>query len=298
MSITRRHDLIPVAALLSVTAAWGASFVLMKDAIERQPVPDFLFTRFALAAAVMILLRPRVLVEFTPRVLWTGSVAGAFLALGFITQTIGLQLSTAAITGFLTGLYVILTPFFAWLLLRQKLSPQVLVGAVLALGSLAILSVTDLGISEGSFWIIACAILFAIHIVALSVWSPGSSAYSLTVIQILMVALVTGAWTLADGDGYVAPPDESVWLAIAITALFATAAGFFIQTWVQARMDSGRVAILLTTEVLWAGIFAVGVGQEPLTIRLIIGGAIMFVAMLIIEWPTRKRVDHPVVHLE
>lgn len=298
MSTTRRAELLPVAALLSVTAAWGASFVLMKDAIERQPVPDFLFTRFALAALVMIAVRPRVLAEFTPRVLWTGSVAGAVLGLGFIAQTIGLDLSTAAITGFLTGLYVILTPLFAWLLLRQRLSAQVLIGAVLSLGALAILSITDLGISDGAVWVIVCAILFAIHIVALGVWSPGSNAYTLTVVQIAMVAFVTGAWTVIDGDGYVAPPDVGVWTAIVITAVFATAAGFFMQTWAQARMDSGRVAILLTTEVLWAGIFAVGVGQEPLTVRLLAGGAIMFIAMLVIEWPSRQRPDHELVHVE
>ncbi len=298
MSTTRRAELLPVAALLSVTAAWGGSFVLMKDAIERQPVPDFLFTRFALAAVVMIAVRPRVLAEFTPRVLWTGSIAGVVLGLGFIAQTIGLQLSTAAITGFLTGLYVILTPLIAWLFLRQKLSPQVLVGALLALGALAILSVTDLGISDGAVWVIVCAILFAIHIVALSVWSPGSNAYTLTVVQVALVALVTGVWTLADGDGFVAPPDAGVWTAIVITAVFSTAVGFLVQTWAQARMDSGRVAILLTTEVLWAGIFAVGVGQEPLTIRLLAGGAIMFIAMLVIEWPSRNRPQHEIVHLE
>ncbi|MFM2411968.1 MAG: hypothetical protein RLZZ587_301 [Actinomycetota bacterium] len=298
MSVTRREETIAAVALLSVTASWGASFVLMKDAIERQPVPDFLFTRFTLAALVMVVARPRVLRDITPRVLWTGSIIGAILGFGYITQTIGLQLSTAAITGFLTGLYVILTPLIGWLFLKQKLNPRVIIGAVLALGALAILSITDVGVNEGTFWVLACALLFALHIVTLGVWSPGSDAYALTVVQILVVAVLTGAWTFGDGNGFVLPPDASVWSAIVITAVFATALGFFLQTWAQSHMDSGRVAILLTTEVLWAGIIAVGVGQEPLTIRLIIGGAIMFVAMLVIEWPGQKRPEHPLVHLE
>ncbi len=298
MSVTRREETIAAVALLSVTASWGASFVLMKDAIERQPVPDFLFTRFTLAALVMILARPRVLRDITPRVLWTGSIIGAILGFGYITQTIGLQLSTAAITGFLTGLYVILTPLIGWLFLKQKLNPRVIIGAVLALGALAILSITDVGVNEGTFWVLACALLFALHIVTLGVWSPGSDAYALTVVQILVVAVLTGAWTFGDGNGLILPPDASVWSAIIITAVFATALGFFLQTWAQGHMDSGRVAILLTTEVLWAGIIAVGVGQEPLTIRLIIGGAIMFAAMLVIEWPGQKRPEHPLVHLE
>ena len=298
MSISRREETIAAVALLSVTASWGASFVLMKDAIERQPVPDVLFTRFTLAALVMIVARPRVLRDITPRVLWTGSIIGAILGSGYITQTIGLQLSTAAITGFLTGLYVILTPLIGWLFLKQKLNPRVIIGAVLALAALAILSITDVGVGEGTFWVLVCALLFALHIVTLGVWSPGSDAYALTVVQILVVAAMTGAWTFGDGDGLILPPDASVWSAIIITAVFATALGFFLQTWAQGHMDPGRVAILLTTEVLWAGIIAVGVGQEPLTIRLIIGGAIMFAAMLVIEWPGQKRPEHPLVHLE
>ena len=298
MSNSRRQETIAAVALLSVTASWGASFVLMKDAIERQPIPDFLFTRFALAALVLVLARPRVLRDITPRVLWTGSIVGAILGIGYITQTIGLEMSTAAITGFLTGLYVIFTPLIGWIFLKQKLSPRVWVGAILALIALGTLSITDFGIGPGSVWVLVCAVLFALHIVTLGVWSPGSDPYALTLVQIVVVAVLTGAWTFGDGNGFVAPPDAGVWTAIIITAVFATAVGFFLQTWAQGHMDPGRVAILLTTEVLWAGILSVGVGQEPLTIRLVLGGAIMFAAMLVIEWPTKRGPSHPVVHLE
>lgn len=289
MSILRRQEAISVVALLTVTASWGAAFVLMKDAIDRQPIPDFLFTRFAIAAAILILVRPQVLTRITPRVLWTGAVAGVILALGFITQTIGLELSTAAITGFLTGLYVVFTPLFAWLMVRQKLSGRVAVGATLAFIALGVLSITDFGFGPGSIWVVAGAVFLALHIVALGVWSPGADPYALTVVQVVAMAVVTGAWTVSDGNGYVAPPDAGVWIAVLFTAILATAFAYFVQTWVQGHMDPSRVAILLTTEVLWTGIIAVGVGQEPLTVRLLIGGAMMFVAMLIIEWPSRRR---------
>jgi drug/metabolite transporter (DMT)-like permease len=294
MSVLRRPEAISVVALLTVTASWGAAFVLMKDAIDRQPIPDFLFTRFAIAAAILILVRPQVLTRITPRVLWTGAVAGIILALGFITQTIGLELSTAAITGFLTGLYVVFTPLFAWLMLRQKLSGRVAVGATLAFIALGVLSITDFGFGPGSIWVIAGAVFLALHIVALGVWSPGADPYALTVVQVVAMAVVTGAWTVSDGNGYVAPPDAGVWIAVLFTAILATAFAYFVQTWVQGHMDSSRVAILLTTEVLWTGIIAVGVGQEPLTVRLLIGGAMMFVAMLIIEWPSRRRDGEPI----
>jgi drug/metabolite transporter (DMT)-like permease len=289
MSVLRRQETIGVIALLTITASWGAAFVLMKDAIVRQPIPDFLFTRFTIAAGILILVRPRVVSQITPRVLWTGGVAGVILGLGFITQTIGLELSTAAITGFLTGLYVIFTPILAWLLLRQKLSGKVALGATLALIALGVLSITDFGVGPGSIWVIAGAVFLALHIVALGVWSPGVDPYALTVVQVVVMALMTGAWTFSDGNGFTPPPDAGVWGVVLFTAVFATAFAYFVQTWAQGHMDSSRVAILLTTEVLWSGVIAVGVGQEPLTVRLIIGGAMMFVAMLIIEWPSRGR---------
>lgn len=289
MSVLRRQEVITVAALLAVTASWGAAFVLMKDAIVRQPIPDFLFARFAIAAVIMILARPHVVTHITPRVLWTGSVAGVILALGFITQTIGLELSTAAITGFLTGLYVVFTPLFAWLLLRQKLSARVAIGAPLAFIALGVLSITDFGFGPGSIWVVAGAVFLALHILALGAWSPGADPYALTVVQVVVMAVITGAWTFSDGNGFVAPPDAGVWGAVIFTAVFATAVAYLVQTWAQGHMDSSRVAILLTTEVLWTGIISVGIGQEPFTSRLLIGGAMMFVAMLIIEWPSRGR---------
>lgn len=304
-SSVRSGNRLAILALFAVTAAWGASFVLMKPAIERQPIPDFLATRFVIATIILILVRPRVLANITPRVWWTGGVAGVVLALGYVTQTIGLHYATAAITGFLTGLYVVATPLLAWLMFRQRLSAKVIIAAFLGLTGLAIISLNSFGIGVGEVWIIICAILFALHIVVLGRWAPGADTYALTVVQLLVVSIVTTILTFADGDGYVAPPDTDVWIAVLITAVLATAAGFLLQTWAQSKMDASRVAIILTAEVPWAAGLAVAVGQETLAVRTIIGGAIMIAAMLIAEWPTRRKPKpgeiipiHPLGHFE
>jgi drug/metabolite transporter (DMT)-like permease len=275
-----------VIALFGVTLSWGAGFVLMKDAISMQPVFDFLATRFTLATLVMVLLRPQVLAVINRDVLIKGSILGSTLGLGYITQTIGLELTTAAITGFLTGLYVVFTPILVWIIFRKKVTKRVLAGSVLAFAALLFISFNGLSVDLGQIWLIACALLFAAHIIGLSAWSTSKNIYALTVVQLASASVVN--WLGALADGYQAPPNSFVWSTVIFTAVFATALAFWAQTWAQSIMDPSRVAIILTTEVIFAAVIAVAVGQETLAIRTVIGGVLIVLAMLIVEWPDKK----------
>lgn len=219
---------------------------------------------------------------------------GGFLGLAYIFQTINLGLTTAAITGFLTGLYVVLTPIFARMFFKQRVRLQVWVGAVLAVIGLGFISITGFSFEPAQLWGVACAAMFAAHIVALGRWSPGLDSYSLTVVQLGMVTLVF--WGGALVDGYQPPPNFSVWFAVVFTAVFATALGFFVQTWAQSKMDASRVAVILTLEVVFTALISVGVGQETLLPKTVIGGAIIVLAMLVVEWPARRK--DPVTPIE
>jgi drug/metabolite transporter (DMT)-like permease len=274
-------------ALVSVAIIWGASFVLMKPAIGQEPFWDFLATRFTIATLVMVIARPRSLRLVKGKMLFRGIVIGAFLGLAYIFQTINLGLTTAAITGFLTGLYVVLTPIFARMFFKQRVRLQVWVGAVLAVIGLGFISITGFSFEPAQLWGVACAAMFAAHIVALGRWSPGLDSYTLTVEQLGMVTLVF--WGGALVDGYQPPPNFSVWFAVVFTAVFATALGFFVQTWAQSKMDASRVAVILTLEVVFTALISVGVGQETLLPKTIIGGAIIVLAMLVVEWPSRRK---------
>ncbi|MEN9342685.1 MAG: hypothetical protein RIR24_272 [Actinomycetota bacterium] len=258
----------------------------MKPAIEKQPILDFLATRFTLAVLVMIVIRPSVLKLLRRDMLAVGAPLGVILGGGYITQTIALQETTAAITGFLTGLYVVLTPLFAWLAFRQKVARKVWAGVALATAGLALISINGVSIELGQIWGVICAILFAAHIVGLGKWSPGRDAYALTVVQLAVAGLV--CWIGAIGDGYQAPPTDDVWFAVVFTAVLATALAFLVQTWAQGIMDASRVAIILTSEVVFAAAISVAVGQEVLTLKTLLGGALMVTAMLLVEWPSRR----------
>ena len=281
---------IAAISLMVVAASWGFGFVWMKDAIERQPYFDFLALRFTIAAGVMFLIRPQLVRHINLNFLNRGVLLGIALGLGYVTQTIGLEQSTAAITGFFTGLYIVLTPVFAWLLLRQKIASKVLLGVIIATIGLGVITLGGLGFDVGTISLLACAILFALHIVGLGRWSPGRDTYALTVVQLATVAVICwiGALFNPSDPGFQAPPDADVWNAVLFTAIFATAIAFFVQTWAQSIMDASRVAIILTTEVVFAALFAVALGQEVLSLRTVIGGALMVIAMLIVEWPSRN----------
>jgi drug/metabolite transporter (DMT)-like permease len=267
-------------ALLAVAAAWGAAFVVMKPAIERQSVNSFLATRFVAAVVVMILLRPSVLRKINKEMLLKGSLAGLFLGTGYIFQTLGLARTGAAITGFVTGLYVVLTPLIAALFLKERIKSFTWFCVVLATIGLALLSLRGWSVGIGEALVFVSAIAFAAHIVTLSKWSLGFDAYALTIVQLSICALLTGVISI--GQGYEKPTDSGVWGVVIFTAVIATAVAFIVQTWSQAHMSSTKVAVILTMEVVFAALFAVAFGGESLTLQVSIGGAMVLLAMYLI----------------
>ena len=267
-------------ALLSVSAAWGMAFVVMKDAIERQSVNNFLFTRFVVAVVVMIALRPQVLKQFDRNLILRAGAAGIFLGLGYIFQTLGLARTGAAITGFVTGLYVVLTPLIAAVVLKERIRAFTWFCVVLATAGLALLSLQGWSVGVGEALVFISAIAFAAHIVTLSKWSLGLDAYALTVVQLSICALLTGVISL--GQGYETPPDAGVWGVVVFTAVVCTAVAFIVQTWSQAHMTSTKVAVILTMEVVFAALFAVAFGGESLSLQVSIGGILVVIAMYLI----------------
>ena len=276
-------------ALLAVAASWGYAFVVMKDAIEKQSVNSFLFSRFAVAVIAMIALKPSVIRNFNKEILTKGILAGLFLGSGYIFQTLGLKLTGAAITGFITGLYVVATPVIAALFLRHKISRFTWACVALATVGLALLSLHGWSVGFGEFLILISAIAFGAHIIALSQWSNGLDSYTFTLVQLATCALLTGLISI--GQGYEAPADTSGWLVVLYTAIICTAIAFMIQTWSQAHMTPTKVAVILTMEVVFAAVFAVLFGGESLSNQARIGGVLVVIAMFAIVTKNEESVE-------
>jgi drug/metabolite transporter (DMT)-like permease len=267
-------------ALLLVSASWGLAFVVMKDAIEKQSVNSFLFSRFLLAVIVMLMIKPSVVKAINKEILRKGFIAGLFLGSGYILQTLGLALTGAAITGFITGLYVVATPLIAAVVLKVRVTSFTWLCVAIATVGLALLSLKGWNLGFGEFLVLLCAVAFAAHIIALSRWSNGLDVYAMTIVQLATCTLMTGVISFA--QGYEAPADTAGWLVVIYTAVICTAVAFVVQTWSQAHISATKVAVILTMEVVFAALFAMVFGGETLTVRALAGGVLMMLAMFMI----------------
>jgi drug/metabolite transporter (DMT)-like permease len=252
----------------------------MKDSIERQSVNSFLFTRFAFALIFLVAFRPAVFRLITKELFLKAFAAGLLLGGGFIFQTEGLARTGAAITGFVTGLYVVVTPLISALILRKRISLFTWGCVALATVGLALLSLRGWSMGFGEFLVLLCAIAFGAHIVALGQWSAGRDVYAMTTVQLFAVTFLTGGFAFA--EGYQAPPDNGVWAVVFFTAIVCTAFGFVVQTWAQAHIEPTKVAVILTLEVVFAALFAITIGREAMTMQVALGGIILLIAMYLI----------------
>ena len=272
---------IASVALVGITAVWGYTFLAVKDATARMPVMDFLAWRFLLASVVMIALRPTCLRNVTRLELLRGLGLGAVLGLGYITQTYGLRYTSAAISGFITGMFVVLTPVMSWILLRHKTNRSTWMVVALATVGLALLTFNGWSVGIGELLTLGCAVFFAIHIVGLGEWSSQYDPYAFSLLQIGAVAVIS--LVAATPGGIAVPPDRGVWGVIVITGVVATAVAFVVQTWAQSLVSATRAAVVMTMEPVFAGFFAVVIGGNQLTLRILGGAACILAAMFIIN---------------
>jgi drug/metabolite transporter (DMT)-like permease len=277
---------LAVLGLLGVTAAWGSTFFLLKGVVERVPVSDFLAVRFALAALAVWLIAPRALARLTPAERRHGVLLGVVYGAAQLLQTVGLQTTSASVSGFVTGMYVVFTPLLGALLLRARIGRTVWIAVALATAGLAALSLQGLAVGGGEALTLASALLYAVHIVGLGAWSTGRSALGLTIAQLLTITLVCSIGAVP--GGLVLPQTGGDWFALVYMALVAGALALIVQTWAQAHLAATRAAIIMTMEPVFAALFAVLLGGESLGPRVVVGGGLVLSAMYLVELGPRR----------
>ena len=274
---------------------WGSTFFLIKDVVDRMPVTDFLAVRFVVAALVLVLLAPRSVARLSARARRQGVVLGAVYGIGQVLQTIGLQHTAASVSGFITGMYVVFTPLLAAVVLRQRVGRAAWVAVVLATVGLGVLSVQGFALGPGEALTLLSALCYAGHIIGLGAWSRSRDALGLAVVQMATVAALCSL--AAVPGGITLPPDGQAWFGVIYTALGAGALALVLQTWAQAQLPPTRAAVIMTMEPVFAGLFAVLLGGESVTVRLTLGGALVLSAMYLVELGPRRGADAAVPHL-
>ncbi|KQX64573.1 permease [Angustibacter sp. Root456] len=276
-----RTSLIAALLLVGVTAVWGSTFVMIKDVVRSLPVVDFLAARFVIAALAMVIAFWVPLRRMHRDQVRRGVVLGVVYGLAQILQTFGLSHTSAAVSGFVTGMYVVLTPVLGAVLLRQRAPAATWVAVAMSTAGLALLALRGLSVGTGELLVLASALLYALHIVALGAWSGGKDALGLATVQ--MVAIATLCSLAALPGGVRLPTTSGAWFAVLYTAVLAGAGALIAQTWAQAHLTATRAAIIMTMEPVFAALFAVAVGGEHLTGRMLGGGLLVLAAMYVVE---------------
>jgi drug/metabolite transporter (DMT)-like permease len=276
------RSFLPLLALVGVTAIWGVTFVQVKDALPLYPLFAFLAVRFAISTAALAPFawgRLRVL----PREGYVAGVGvGALLAAAYGFQTAGLELTTVSSTGFITGLYVVFTPFIALALFRTPVPRALWAGVGLAVVGLFLLSGAPGGSAAGNALVLAAALAAALQIVALERFAPRYDVRALTFLQ--MATSCVGFLTIAIARGEIeVPRGGTVWAALLVTGLFAGALGFLVATWVQARTTAARAALVFTLEAPFAALAGVLLADEVLGRAGWLGCGVMMAGILLAE---------------
>lgn len=295
MTTPRRTTLLATLALLAMTATWGSTFFLIKDLLDRVPTLDFLAVRFAIASAVMLLVAPRAVSRLSAESRRHAIVLGVLYGVAQILQTAGLAHTAASVSGFITGMYVVATPLFAAVLLRTRITALTWAAVALATAGLGVLTLNGFSIGYGEAITLVAATLYALHIVGLGAWSAPGQALGMSIVQLMVIAAVCLVATAP--DGIVLPSETRDWVSIVYMAVFAGAAALVGQTWAQSILPPTRCAIIMSMEPVFAAFFAVLLGGESMTMRMVLGGAMVLGAMLVVEAGPRRKIEGEVQHL-
>jgi drug/metabolite transporter (DMT)-like permease len=273
-------------ALVFVCMIWGATFVLVKEALADVSTLLFLAVRFTLAAAALTLvfLGPIRRAGNRAHAIRGGVIAGVFLFSGYVLQTFGLKLTTASKAAFITALYIPLVPVLGAFFHRK--APRSAEAAGVALAALGMGLMTAhrnlLEVSLGDVLVAGCAVAFAVHIVVLGHFARAADTGTLAVTQIATCAV------LAAGLFCWAEPmhvrwSGRVWLALGVTSLLATALAFSLQTWAQRFSSATRTALLFAMEPVFAWVTSWLVAGETLTGRTLGGAALILSGIVLAE---------------
>lgn len=284
---------LPVLAVVAVAVTWGVTFSVVDDAAQSMPPADLVAWRFALATFALLLVRHRGR-RMSAGLRLRGIVMGALLGLGFLLQTLAMTDTDAMMAGFLIGTMVVIAPAVGWALFRVRPALSTWAGVAVATSGLALLSLRGGGFGRGEALTLMAAAVWALHLVLLARWGRPAHALELARTQtatVAVMALLTVAVGGAVSGGPLLPevPAGGGSLAgIIFLALPATAMAMLALSWAQPRMSAARAAVILTLEPAAAAVTAAALGAE-FGARTVLGGALLVLAMLIVEWGSAGR---------
>lgn len=285
-------------SLLMVALVWGATFVIVQNAIDLLPPIAFNGIRFLIAALLLgtwlLIFERKQLALFNKKLFLSGLIIGVWLFLGYATQTVGLLYTSSSKAGFITGLSVVLVPLFSFFLLKLHPNKNAILGVSIATIGLYLLTMTDVtALNQGDALVFICAIGFALQIVFTGKYSSQFPSLLLTVVQIGTVAIFSIIYSLLFEDWKLALEptiilSKEVLIALIVTSVFATALAFFAQTNFQKFTTPTRVALIFAMEPVFAAITGFIWAHDRLSFSAIFGCLLILAGMIFAELPATK----------
>ncbi len=283
-SVPQKHKLLAELGLLYAAIIWGATFYIVKGAIGQIDPIVLVGYRFALAGILL-----GIYLVITRRALFVGLKDGLILGIIlwalYIPQTIGLKYTSAANSGFITGLFVVIVPILAYFFFRKKPSFWEGVALLISLAGLWFLTGGVHGMNFGDVITLLAAFFYALHLLYCDKYAKaGSDPVVISFQQFMLVGILSFA-TAAIFGLPMSAGNRSAMLTVLFLALVPTLSAFLIQLYAQKLTSPFRVSLIFTLEPVFAAIFAWTLGGEEFVIRSAAGGLLIFVAMIVAELP-------------
>ncbi len=286
-------------ALLFVSFIWGATFVVVQNAMSFVGPFTFNAIRFLFAGIILlfvqIIFSQKTSKQDIKHSSLAGLIVGFFLCVGYLLQTFGLLYTTSSKAGFLTGLSIIMVPILSFIFLKQRATVFIVLGIAVATAGLYLLTAGDsFQLNIGDILVLGCAVAFAAHILVNGFFSKKISPLLLSTSQVLAVGIFSSicAFLFEDWEKLFSVSlwtNHSFLFALFLTSLFATAIAFFIQTSAQKHTSPTRVAIIFAMEPVFAALTGVLVANEQLSISAVIGCLCIFLGMIFVELPSKTK---------
>ncbi|HXF57443.1 MAG TPA: DMT family transporter [Actinomycetota bacterium] len=292
-----RRPTEPAVLLLPTPVLWGVTFPAAKLALEHLPPFAFMAWTRALGALSVLLLAPLLrradLGGTRPAraVLGPGLLLGTLIFAAYVLQTEGLNRTTATNAGFITGLYVVFTPVLAALLFRERVPRAAWAAVVVSVLGMGLLSVRDLGavrLHSGDLLVLAGAVAWAGHVVAVGHYSPRFSPWALSLAQMTATA---GLQLLAAAGTGLRPAEAAswpVWGYLVLTGALGSGVAYTLQVLGQQSLTATRAVVLLAGEALFAAFFAAVWLRERLALHQWAGAGLVLAAMAVSELSARR----------
>lgn len=277
--------------LLVVTVVWGGGFIATEGALESLSPFYIMMIRFLGAAVLPIIISWKKLRALNSNIIFHGVITGIFLFLAFAFQTFGLQYSTPSKNAFLTATNVVLVPYLLWFIMHRKPTKKEIIASILCIIGIALLTLKPgtAMFSLGDMLSLACAVFFALHIIALERYSIHVDAICMTALQMITAGIISTICALCFEQVPTSFPASAIG-NVAYLIFVSTLLAYLLQTYAQKFTTANSASLILSMEALFASIFSFFILHEVMSIFMIIGACLIFSSIIYIEYkPYSKR---------